>query len=388
VVALSSPPPIESQKVFVATADTAATAGPADDPALPAPAITSCAGTVSFGSAVPAGWFLTIEPGGDPELLTRGPFDPLPRTFAPGTYAYMWHAAQDPNDPARTDVHLGGGTFTVTSCGDPVLIGAGDICHSGMTQAPETAALIQARPNDLVFTAGDNDNQDGSQTEYDGCVAPNWGTFKSRTFPAPGNHDYDTTGAVPYYKFYPQARGTGEGYYYYYLQNNWMVIVLNANCEAVAGGCGSGSPEETWLRWNLSANPGKDIIAIWHQPEFSSGAAHGSDDTYLSWWQDLYAAHASIVMNGHDHDYERFAPQSPDGHADPNGIREFVVGTGGADQYAWGSPQANSEVRCPIGTYGVLELTLHAGSYDWHYIPTADSETCVDSGTQSTPSGF
>ncbi len=356
------------------------------DPAiqLPAPTVTSCAGTVSFGSTVPAGWFLTITPGGDPDMLISRAFDPIPRTFAPGTYEYTWHDAQDSADPARRDVRLGGGTFTVASCGDPVLIGAGDICHSGseMDNAYATEDLVAARPTDLVFTAGDNSNQTGSQSDYDDCVAPTWGTLRSRTFPAPGNHEYDTAGAVPYYAFYPQAvGGSGLGWYSYDLAQNWHVIVLNSMCDEI-GGCESGSPEETWLRWDLSIHSGDKFIAVWHMPEFSSGGRHGSSTDYLAWWQDLYAAHASLVINGHDHDYERFAPQAPDGTADPAGIREFVVGTGGAAQDAFGTIRANSELRSPIDTYGVLRLTLHAGSYDWQFIPVA-GELFTDSGTQS-----
>jgi hypothetical protein len=269
--------------------------------------------------------------------------------------------------------------------GDPVLIGAGDICiTSSIANANATAALITARPNAVVFTAGDNSNETGSSANYTNCVAKSWGVFKSRIHPVPGNHDYMTSGAGPYYAFFGAAAGTaGKGYYSYNLSNNWHVVALNVLCSEV-GGCGAGSPEETWLKADLAANVGKHFIAIWHIPSFSSGGAHGNNSSYRSWWNDLYAAHAEIVINGHDHDYERFALQSPSGAADPNGIREFVSGTGGAGQRSFGTIRANSQVRS-TGTFGVLQLTLHAGSYSWQFIPVA-GKTFTDSGTQATHS--
>ncbi len=277
-------------------------------------------------------------------------------------------------------------TPTQTSgSGDPVLVGAGDICiTSSISNANATAALITARPNAVVFTAGDNSNETGTTANYTNCVDKSWGAFKSRIHPVPGNHDYMTSGAGPYYSYFGSAAGTaGKGYYSYNLANNWHVVALNALCSEV-GGCGTGSPEEVWLKADLAANPGKHIIAIWHIPSFSSGSAHGNNTSYRAWWDDLYAAHADIVINGHDHDYERFALQSPSGAADPNGIREFVSGTGGAGQRPFGTIRANSEVRS-TGTFGVLQLTLHANSYSWAFVPVA-GKTFTDSGTQATHS--
>jgi hypothetical protein len=144
------------------------------------------------------------------------------------------------------------------------------------------------------------------------------------------------------------------------------VIVLNAICFEV-GGCGAGSPEETWLEADLGANAGKHILAMWHIPEFSSGT-HGNTTVYRAWWDDLYAAGADIVLNGHDHVYERFARQSPAGAADPKGVREFVVGTGGASHGSFTTIRANSEIRNG-DTFGVLELTLRLHSYRWEFMP-------------------
>jgi acid phosphatase type 7 len=275
------------------------------------------------------------------------------------------------------------GSADSPAAGSPALIGAGDICVTGsLADAQATAALIAARPNDIVFTAGDNSNETGSATQYSDCFGKSWGAFKGRTHPVPGNHDYMTSGAGPYYSYFGAAAGpAGKGYYSYDLANNWHVVALNAICSEV-GGCGAGSPQETFLRADLAANAGKHIVAIWHIPAFSSGGEHGNNETYTDWWRDLYAAHAEIVINGHDHDYERFTLQSPSGQADLNGIREFVVGTGGAGQREFGTIRANSKVR-NTGALGVLELTLGARSYSWRFIPVAGT-TFSDSGTQAT----
>ncbi len=274
---------------------------------------------------------------------------------------------------------------TPPSIGDPILIGAGDICVTSVIKnAQATAALITARPNDIVFTLGDNSNESGTAAQYANCYATTWGAFLNRTRATVGNHDYMTSGAAPYYSYFGAAAGpAGKGYYSYSLANNWHVIVLNAMCSSV-GGCGVGSAQETFLRNDLAANAGKHVIAMWHIPSFSSGGTHGNNSNYAAWWQDLYAAHADLVLDGHDHDYERFALQSPSAQADPNGIREFVVGTGGAGQRPMGTIRANSQVRS-TGTFGVLELTLGAHSYSWQFIPVA-GQTFTDSGMQATHS--
>jgi hypothetical protein len=290
--------------------------------------------------------------------------------------------------PARpTDAPSAGpdpvGSATLPAAGSPVLIGAGDICITGnIKDARATAALIAARPDDVVFTAGDNSNETGTASQFAGCFGKTWGAFKDRIHPVPGNHEYITSGAGPYYSYFGAAAGeAGKGYYSYDLGNDWHVLALNAICAEV-GGCAAGSPEETFIRNDLAANAGKHVIAIWHIPAFSSGSAHGNDSSYTAWWQDLYAAHAEIVINGHDHDYERFALQSPAGAADPDGIREFVLGTGGASHRPFGVIRANSRVR-NSSAFGVLELTLGLHSYSWQFIPVAGA-TFTDSGVQAT----
>jgi 3',5'-cyclic AMP phosphodiesterase CpdA len=266
-----------------------------------------------------------------------------------------------------------------------VLIGAGDICISAnLSNARATAAILAANPEATVFTAGDNSNESGNAEQYRDCLGATWGPYKGRTHPVPGNHDYVTAGAAPYYAFYGENAGpAGKGYYSYDLANDWHVIALNAMCGEV-GGCGVGSAQWLFLLNDLEANAGKHIIAIWHIPSFSSGGMPGDSPDYRAWWDYLYAFRADLVICGHDHNYERFAPQSPSGAADPMGIREFIVGTGGAGQLPVGAVRANSQVL-HTGTLGLLKLTLHAHSYDWQFLPVA-GQAFTDSGTAATHS--
>jgi hypothetical protein len=266
----------------------------------------------------------------------------------------------------------------VTAVGDPVLVGAGDIAWCGGSGDSSTAALIRSIPG-TVFDAGDNAYEYGSPWDYGNCYGPTWGAFKSRTRPAPGNHDYETAGARGYFGYFGARAGTaGKGYYAYNL-GTWRVYVLNSNCWAV-GGCQRGSAQEVWLRRDLAAYPHRCVLAYWHHPLFSSGL-HGNQTAVRAFWDDLYAARAEVVINGHDHDYERFAAQTPWGSLSSVGIREFVVGTGGRSHYAFGTIRAHSQVRNST-TFGVLKLTLHATSYDWRFVPVA-GRTFTDSGSGS-----
>lgn len=270
------------------------------------------------------------------------------------------------------------GTATVTVGPQPgpvTLVGAGDIATCTSSGDEATAKLLDGIPG-TVFTAGDNVYNDGTATEFANCYAPSWGRHKSRTRPASGNHEYNTIGASGYFGYFGSAAGeVGKGYYSYDL-GGWHVIVLNSNLAMNAG-----SPEVTWLQADLAAHPLRCTLAIWHHPRFSSGH-HGSSTTVQPLWQALYDAGADVVVVGHDHIYERFAPQTPAGQVDmARGIREFVVGTGGAGFYAFENPAPNSEVR-NNQTRGVLELTLYADRYDWKFVPVAGS-SFTDSGSAS-----
>jgi hypothetical protein len=262
----------------------------------------------------------------------------------------------------------------VTAGGDPVLVGAGDIASSGSGDTA-TAALIAALPDATVFTVGDNAYPDGSATAFSSYYDPTWGAFKARTRPAPGNHDYLTSGASAYFDYFgAQAGPAGRGYYSFDL-GGWHIVSLDSEIPMAAG-----SAEETWLRADLAASSQPCTLAYWHRPLFTSGAEHTSATATRPLFQDLYDAGAEVVVNGHNHQYERFAPMTPDGILDgARGIREFVAGAGGASLYGFGTIQPNSEAR-NSDTYGVLALTLHSNGYDWSFIPQA-GKTYTDAGS-------
>ena len=270
-------------------------------------------------------------------------------------------------------------TPTPVPAAPPVtLVGAGDIASCGSTGAARTAAVLEQIPG-TIFTAGDNAYDFGTASEFETCFGPTWGRFRDRIRPAAGNHDYGTASASAYFEYFGGTAGErGRGYYSYDL-GAWHVVVLNAEC-ALIGGCGPSSPEVTWLRADLAASDAKCTVAIWHEPRWSSGLGHGSDPRSATFWSVLYASGAEIVVNGHDHDYERFAPQTPDGaRDDARGIREFVVGTGGRSLYPVGAPIANSEVL-RNDTFGVLALTLRSDGYDWRFI-AVDGARVIDAGS-------
>ncbi len=263
----------------------------------------------------------------------------------------------------------------VSTTGGIVFVGAGDISDCGNDNDEATAMLLDAIPG-TVFTLGDNVYSSGTDTQYAQCFDPTWGRHKARTKPSPGNHDYNTSGATGYYNYWGALAGpAGRGYYSFDL-GSWHIISLNSEVSMSAGGA-----EETWLRADLAATTQQCVLAYWHKPRFSSGTNHGSLASAQPLWQALYDSHADLILNGHEHNYERFAPQTPTGAADPtNGIREIISGTGGESHYNdEGTPIANSELFNGT-TYDVLKLTLGDGTYSWQFIPIA-GQTFTDSGS-------
>lgn len=253
---------------------------------------------------------------------------------------------------------------------DPVIAAAGDICWTDQTACEGTATLLDQISPDAVLTLGDNQYDDGALVDYNTYYKPHWGRHDFHVHPSPGNHDFHIADAQGYRDYFGAH---APSLTYSFNLGAWHLVSL----------AGAGIPvstQNTWLQSDLASNAGKCILAYWHEPRFSSGTTHGSDSSMEPLWTTLYNAHAAIVLNGHEHMYERFAPQSPSGAADSNGIREFVVGTGGTlGDYPIGTPLANSQVRNNT-TAGVLKLTLHSGSYDWRFVPVA-GETFTDSGS-------
>jgi len=258
------------------------------------------------------------------------------------------------------------------------LVGAGDIGDCGSDGDEATAALVDAIDG-TVFTAGDNAYGNGSAANFAECYDPSWGPFKDRTRPAAGNHDWETDKAQGYRDYFGAAAvGPDGGTWYSYELATWHIVVLDSDCGKV-GGCGPDTAQGRWLAADLAASSTQCTLAIWHHPRFSSGE-HGNDKEVDPFWQALYAAGADVIVNGHDHDYERFAPQDPNGQEDRDrGIREFVVGTGGTALRDFSSTlAANSELRLSVAN-GVIEFTLRDGGYDWHMHLT--STDISDSGT-------
>jgi acid phosphatase type 7 len=260
---------------------------------------------------------------------------------------------------------------------DAVLVGAGDIADCTTTDDTATAALVDD-VNGTVFTAGDNAYPDGRAQDFHDCYDPTWGGFKDRTRPTPGNHDWVTKDLGGYLDYFGKAAAPDGTPWYSYDLGAWHIVVLDSACDQT-GGCGKGSAQGKWLAADLAASDAQCTLAIWHTPRFSSGE-HGDDAGIAPFWEALYAAHADVVVNGHDHDYERFAPQDPNGHEDrANGIREFVVGTGGAALRPFKQPKPNSEFRVAVA-HGVLKLVLHQASYEWSFLPVGGGFTESGSG--------
>ncbi len=250
--------------------------------------------------------------------------------------------------------------------GSAVVAGAGDIGDCRLPWAAATAGLVSQIPGTAI-TLGDNPYLTGSPDEFTNCYDPTWGRFRNRTRPSAGNHDYAYPNAAGYFGYFGAAAGDPTRGYYSFDLSGWHVVVLNSNCDSI-GGCQAGSPQEQWLRADLAARPAACTLAYWHQPRFSSGP-HGSDTRFVAFWQALYDYHATVVLNGHDHDYERFAPQDPQGTLDSaRGLREFVVGTGGRSSTLFGPTRLpNSEVSRD-SIFGVIQLKLYPAGYHWDYI--------------------
>ncbi len=257
---------------------------------------------------------------------------------------------------------------------DALVVAAGDIGWCGVPDPEATAKLLDVIPGQ-VLALGDIGYPTGSVSDIQNCYVPNWGRHKARTRPIPGNHDYVTGGAAPYFNYFGDAAGApGRGYYSYSLET-WHVVALDSNVSMAQG-----SAELTWLVEDLRANPSVCTLVYWHHPLFSSGPS-GGHTLSREVWRAIYAAGADVVLNGDTHLYERFAPQDADGRYDArSGVREFVVGTGGAPLYDIVNIAANSEVR--LKAHGVLRLTLKPGKYDWEFVPIA-GQSSRDSGSAS-----
>lgn len=343
-------------------------------------------------------------------------FAVLPRTRTEVTLASAESGARAPQLVVRT-VPAGSaagspaayaGRIRVPAGRAPTIAAAGDIAcdprapdfHAARGDAHgcamrATSNLMLGLKPTLVLTLGDNQYEDSGYANYLRAYAPTWGRLKAVTRPAVGNHEYLTPDATGYFRYFGGVAGGASRAWYSFDLGAWHVVELNSECGHV-GGCGPGSPEEQWLRADLAAHRARCTLAYWHEPRFSSGQ-HGDAQAMATLWNDLARAHADMVLSGHNHDYERFAPAgvTPQGQGgvgglrsfqapvlDPAGIRAFVVGTGGRNLYGFPHRRLTGEAVRNNRTYGVLALTLRPAGYDWRFVPVRRSgRTFTDAGT-------
>jgi hypothetical protein len=340
-------------------------------------------GTYSFGlktAATTSRSFDSKEGANPPQLVVETGTTTTPPTTTP---------------PAST-------TTPPPPTGDPVVVVGGDVacsptdanynggngvpsyCHSQAT----SGLISQINPSNLLMV-GDGQYNSGSLSDYQNSYGKTWGQHKAKTNPAVGNHDYGTSGAGGYYSYFGNAASRQQsgcvkdclGYYSFDV-GAWHLVNINSECSRLNGGagCAVGSPQETWLKNDLAAHKNACTLVFDHRPRWSSNSFAWPDIAPLV--SDMDAAHVDLLMSGHAHSYERFAPQNASGGSDPNGIRAFVVGTGGAFFTGFSTIAGNSVVH-KSNIFGVLKLTLHSNSYDWSFV--ADSSTPYsDSGTNAT----
>ena len=296
-------------------------------------------------------------------------------------------------------VVLASGVFPLhraSAAGDPVIAAAGDIAcdpaDSGFNGGNGTAKRCHEKytANELragsfaaVLAVGDTQYNCGGTDAYAASYNPTWGAVKSITHPVVGNQEYNTSGgtdcgsgASGYFHYFGSAAGpSGKGYYSFNV-GAWHLIALNANCSHVA--CKAGSAQEQWLKSDLATHSNTCTLAFWHQPLFSAGPT--TNTQVKPFWNDLYAAHADLVINGHKHNYERLAKLNPNGNTASNGIREIIVGTGGENHALTGTLYPGTQAA-DGAHFGILKLALHASSYNWSFV--SDAGAVLDSGSDN-----
>ena len=248
------------------------------------------------------------------------------------------------------------------------LVGAGDIGRCDDRSDTKTARLLGKIPG-TVFTLGDHAYPDGTRGQFRNCYDPTWGKYKKRTRPSVGNHDYHTAGAKPYFNYFRWRAGRPRGYYSYD-RGAWHIVVLNSNCKEI-GECNWKSAQGRWLRRDLAKNRVKCTLAYFHHPLYASGSGEDSPQV-KPFWHILYNHHADVILSGHAHRYERFARIRPSGErSSARGIRQFIVGTGGARGEPQHGPDEPRVQAKKVGAPGVLKLELGSGFYHWRFVPVA-----------------
>ena len=272
--------------------------------------------------------------------------------------------ARDKPPPHKPGKHApaGGAPVRVVVAGD-LACAPGSAAGSGLCQQRETARLAARLHPDAALLTGDLQYDTGAADEWSSFDA-SWGRLPFPLYPAPGNHEYGTPRAAAYYDHFGARAGPGRRGWYAFDLGAWRAYSLNSNCAQV--GCGAGSAQERWLRADLAANPRACVLAYWHHPRFSSGL-HGDEPLMTALWTVLQNAGADLALEGHDHDYQRFARRTADGAVDPvHGIASFVTGTGGKSHYPVLRSEPGSQ-KVVQGRFGLLELALSSGSWRWTF---------------------
>jgi acid phosphatase type 7 len=283
-------------------------------------------------------------------------------------------AVRDGNQPEAVEATGDGRSATV--------LAAGDIAECDHQGDEATAKILAGYPDATILPLGDLAYDHGTPEEFTRCFATSWGKFKSQMRPATGNHDHSTKNAQGYWDYFADQGGPYDKYYYSYTLGSWHLVALNSDCWRV-GGCASDEPQAEWLRSDLAKSGALCTLAYWHRPPFTSGRYGDPSDTarVRPLWRILHENGVEILLNGHEHSYERFALMDADGKPDEaGGVREIIVGTGGGNLRPYENPPLpTTEVR-DSSTWGVLRLSLDPGKYAWRFIPVAGG-TFTDSGS-------
>ena len=268
-------------------------------------------------------------------------------------------------------------SMAVVPVSTTVLIGGGNIATCSGNDDEKTAGILDTVPG-TIFTTGNAAYPNGTDAAYSSCFNPSttWGRHKARILPAPGDQDYKTANATGYYNYFGAAAGDPTKGYYSYDIGTWHLIALNSNCGYVA--CKAGSAQETWLANDLATHPNRCTLAYFHHPLFSAGPTTHS--AVKPFWNDLYAAHADVVLNGHKHNYERLTKLNPSGAPVADGIRKIIAGTGGENHSISATLYPGTKAS-DGGHFGILEMTLHPAGYDWQFV--SDTGSVIDGGSDA-----
>jgi hypothetical protein len=349
----------------------------------PSGVVTSASAKISFRASIPKASF-QCRLDGSAWKACRSPKPYAGLTNGPHTFAVR-AVAKKVVDRSPASARW---TVAVASPNDPRIAAGGDIAcapnspdfNGGTGTGSQcmqnaTSQVIAAIPGlQYLLPLGDEQYQCGELANFNASYEPSWGRFKSISRPVPGNHEYgvdapcpSVTDASGYFSYFGSVAGDPTKGYYSYDVGMWHIVALNSNCVVIA--CSAGSPQETWLKSDLTMHPTQCTLAYWHAPRWSVGQV-GDEFKYDAFWRDLYNAHVELVLNGHDHTYQRFTQMNPAGTSDPNGIREVIVGTGGDDLMATLGTRSTLQVANAT-TFGVLQLVLHPAGYDAVFLPIA-----------------